>query len=51
MGTAQEHREKREIALSLAHAGFVEAYLGLLPVKDILLDRIAPTHWSMVNSA
>ncbi|MCS3432937.1 hypothetical protein [Klebsiella sp. BIGb0407] len=49
MGTAHEHREKREIALSLANAGFVEAFLGVLPVEDILLDRIAPEHWSIVN--
>ncbi|MEI7065299.1 hypothetical protein WCU84_16760 [Dickeya chrysanthemi] len=51
MGTAQEHREKREIALSLANAGFVEAFLGVLPIDDILLDRIVPEHWSMVNPA
>lgn len=27
MGTAQEHRDKREVALNLAYDGFVDAFL------------------------
>ena len=51
MGTAHEHREKREIALSLAYAGLVEACLDILPIEDILLERINEYHWSIVHAA
>lgn len=51
MGTAQEHRDKREVALNLAYDGFVDAFLDILPVDDISLERIGPEHWSIVHPA
>ncbi|EPE4835626.1 TPA: hypothetical protein ACSTJZ_001151 [Serratia fonticola] len=51
MGTAQEHRDKREVALNLANDGFVDAFLGVLPVEDISLERIGQEHWSIVHPA
>ncbi|MGV2364615.1 MAG UNVERIFIED_CONTAM: hypothetical protein MIN83_24635 [Paenibacillus polymyxa] len=52
MGTAQEHREKREYALSLAYERIVGEFLTAVPViESIWFERIEPDHWSIVHPA
>lgn len=52
MGTPQEHREKREYALSIAYERIVDEFLADIPVIErILLERIEPDHWSIVHPA
>lgn len=35
----------------MAHIGFVDAFLDILPVDDISLERIGHEHWSIVYHA
>lgn len=52
MGTAQEHREKREYALTIAYERIVDEFLAAIPVvQSILLERIESDHWSIVHPA
>lgn len=52
MGTPQEHREKREYALSIAYERIVDEFLADIPVIErIMLERIEPDHWSIVHPA
>lgn len=52
MGTAQEHREKREYALSLAYERIVDEFLTAIPViESILFERIKSDDWSIVHPA
>lgn len=49
MGTAQEHRDIRERALVGAKFTITEKFVGVLPVDDILLERIEAEHWAIVH--
>lgn len=49
MGTAKEHRDIRERAIEGVMLTITEKYVGVLPVEDILLERIEADHWAIVH--